>query len=261
MFFYIQFIFRPTEAKLIDCGIGFVPECFIVCFTRQYIHFSTRRTETLIPVFFFNFRFDDVLSSGSESSAFIFWHTYLPCSMFLRWYLFFLEAVSIFSPTCCCEYKLRCTNHLPQSFSNRLLILDCFSIPGGVFRLATSDWLPSVTSTSTRLSPAGLFCFAPRFPLSSDWLPLVPSTSSRPSPADLFCFVPRFPLSSGWHPLVPGTTILVKSNGTLGFFRQSHNRSQLLRFPSYRADIHQATRKNTYLDWLKAPISLAYIEL
>ena len=38
-------------------------------------------------------------------------------------------------------------------------------------------------------------------------------------------------------------------------------RSQLLRFPSYRADIHQATRKNTCLDWLKAPILLAYTEL
>ena len=36
-----------------------------------------------------------------------------------------------------------------------------------------------------------------RCPLSSDWFHFVPRTSSRPSPAALFCFAPRFPLASG----------------------------------------------------------------
>ena len=40
-------------------------------------------------------------------------------------------------------------------------------------------------------SSAALLRFASRFPLSSDWLSFPPRTSSRPSPAALFCFSSR----------------------------------------------------------------------
>ena len=47
----------------------------------------------------------------------------------------------------------------------------------------------------SRLSPVGLFCLAPRCPLSFDRLPFVPRTSSRLFSAALLRFASRFLLS------------------------------------------------------------------
>ena len=90
------------------------------------------------------------------------------------------------------------TCYMPSPAASFVLRCDFLCIPISFF----------VLRTSSRPSPAALFRFVLRFPLSSDWLPFVPRTSSRPSPGTLFCFEPEFLLSSTdlllFRALVPG---------------------------------------------------------
>ena len=156
----------------IDWLIGWL----IVCFADN-IHFFTSAwilSDSFCFVFY-NLRFDDVFHSGRENSY----------SGFLFWPPFLLEAIrAVFCPACFSHFLssrvLRSTNHF-SSFSNRLFRAIAF--------LLSSHWLPFVPRTSSRPSPAAMFCFAPRFPLSSDWLPyvhaLVPGLLQR------LCFVLR----------------------------------------------------------------------
>ena len=86
---------RPTEARCIFSGLPDVAQNFLcllnVCFAQLCIHLFTSARIHLFD-FFFNLLFDDVLVSGREGCRSS-WSASVPCSMFLCWCLFLLEAV------------------------------------------------------------------------------------------------------------------------------------------------------------------------
>ena len=70
------------------------------------------------------------------------------------------------------------------------------------FVQACSDRLSLVPRTSSRPSPAALFCFPRWFPLSSNRLSFVSRTSSRPSPTGSLLFSAAISLNSRPHSFV-----------------------------------------------------------
>ena len=193
---FIKFVSQTNWAL---CGLRFVSQFLNVCwryvFSRLYsfLHF---RTETFIRLLF-NLRFDNVL--GPRRQRF-FLEPFSSAQDVSLLVLFLLEEVSsVTVGLLFIAFQLTFFGlPIPQSFSNQLLIRTTVAV--------SFDWLYFLPHTSSRPSPADLFCFAPRFHLSSDWLLFGPRTSSRPSPADLFCFAPECPLHSDWRLFVPRTS-------------------------------------------------------
>ena len=93
----------------------------------------------------------------------------------------------------------------------------------------SSDWCSFDPQSSSRSSPAALYCFAPQFSLSSDWGSFDPQSSSRPSPAAFYCFVPRsslYPIDFlSFHVVVPGLlqTALFCSAQRIPFYSRPHS--------------------------------------
>ena len=170
---------RGREVYFVGWYLSELLLSFGMCFARIDIHFFTSAR-----LVFFNFLFDECFVFGPRglpifSRKFLF-HARCFCDGAFSFYFLlfsvrlFLRSIILFSPL---------------TFFGQQII---------GFLLYSWRWFfstaPFISRTSSRRSPAALFCFASRFLLSSDWLPFVPRTSSRPSPVALFCFAPEFSL-------------------------------------------------------------------